>query len=243
MRYLIVGDIHGCFDEFQDLLDKAGLGRRDAIIAIGDLVDRGPDPGAVLDFFRKSSRARSLMGNHEHKHVRIFRGDRVPSNAQVATRLQLGEPAYARACGFMAKLPLAMELPDALLAHGYFEPGVPTERQRPAVLLGSARARAEIERRLRRPWYEGYDGPKPLLVGHRDYTQTGKPFVWRDRVYALDTGCCYGRALTGVVLPEFRVVSVRSRKDHWSRTKKRLAAHRERMPHAVFAALEAASRA
>ena len=236
VRYLIVGDIHGCFDEFQALLDKSGLGRRDAIISIGDLVDRGPDPGAVLDFFRKNSRAGSVMGNHEHKHVRIFRGDRAPSTAQVATRLQLGEPAYARACAFMEKLPLAIELPDAILAHGYFEPGLSIKKQRPAVLLGSARARAEIERRLRRPWYEGYDGSKPLLVGHRDYTQTGKPFVWRDRVYALDTGCCYGRALTGLLLPEFRLLSVRSRTNHWRRTKKRLAAHPESVPMAILAA-------
>jgi serine/threonine protein phosphatase 1 len=226
---LVVGDIHGCFDEFQDLLDKSGLGRRDTIIAIGDLVDRGPDPGSVLDFFRKRARASSLMGNHEHKHVRIFRGERTPSDGQIATRMQLGEAAYARACAFMSRLPLAMELPHAILAHGYFEPGVALAKQKPAVLLGSARARAEIERRLRRPWFEGYDGKKPLLVGHRDYSQTGKPFVYRDRVFALDTGCCYGRSLSGIVLPDFRLVTVRSRSNHWSRTKKRLAAHRERV--------------
>ncbi|TVS11508.1 MAG: hypothetical protein EA424_23705 [Planctomycetaceae bacterium] len=43
MQHLIIGDIHGCFDELQDLLQAAGLASDDQIIALGDIVDRGPD--------------------------------------------------------------------------------------------------------------------------------------------------------------------------------------------------------
>ena len=52
MQTLVIGDIHGCYDEFQSLLDKAGLTDEDSIVSVGDCVDRGPDTPAVLKFFQ-----------------------------------------------------------------------------------------------------------------------------------------------------------------------------------------------
>mgnify|MGYP006212485299 CR=1 FL=1 len=49
MPSLVIGDIHGCYDELLALLDKAALGADDEIIAIGDMVDRGPKSAQVLD--------------------------------------------------------------------------------------------------------------------------------------------------------------------------------------------------
>jgi serine/threonine protein phosphatase 1 len=46
-KTLIIGDIHGCHAELQALLEKAGLGAGDAIIGIGDMVDRGPETPQV----------------------------------------------------------------------------------------------------------------------------------------------------------------------------------------------------
>ncbi len=59
MKYLIIGDIHGCYEEMQQLLDKVGLNAEDQIIALGDIVDRGPDPASVFEFFRSNQKARS----------------------------------------------------------------------------------------------------------------------------------------------------------------------------------------
>jgi serine/threonine protein phosphatase 1 len=38
---LIIGDIHRCYDELQALLDKAGIGDDEPIIALGDVMDQG----------------------------------------------------------------------------------------------------------------------------------------------------------------------------------------------------------
>jgi serine/threonine protein phosphatase 1 len=46
---LIIGDIHGCYNELQDLLDKSGIGDDEPIIALGDLFDRGPYPLQVFE--------------------------------------------------------------------------------------------------------------------------------------------------------------------------------------------------
>jgi hypothetical protein len=72
-----------------------------------------------------------------------------------------------------------------------------------------------------RPWYELYDGEKPLLVGHHNYSDTDQPFVYRDRVFGLDTDCVTGRVLTGLLLPSFEFVSVPSRTNHWAQVRQR----------------------
>lgn len=70
----IIGDIHGQFEALQNLLHYLGYspegkhphGRK--IVLVGDLVDRGPDTPAVLDWFmqaHQSGHAVMVLGNHE----------------------------------------------------------------------------------------------------------------------------------------------------------------------------------
>lgn len=70
----IIGDIHGQFEALQNLLHYLGYddsgrhpqGRK--IVFVGDLVDRGPDSPAVLDWCRNAvhnGNAFLVLGNHE----------------------------------------------------------------------------------------------------------------------------------------------------------------------------------
>ena len=47
----------------------------------------------------------------------------------------------------------------------------------------------------------------------------GQPPVYQDRVYGLDTGCCTGGRLTGLLLPDFRFLSVPSRANYWEQVR------------------------
>lgn len=219
MKRLILGDIHGCYAELRELLDKAGLSGDDEIIALGDMVDRGPDSPRVLDFFCTRPNTRSLMGNHERKHLRSFRGEIRPALSQRITRQQLGEERYPEAVARMEGFPRFLELPEAIVVHGFFEPHVPLVEQPETVIVGTLSGERYLKEHYDRPWYEMYDGDKPIIVGHRDYLRTGEPFVHRDRVFAIDTGCCRGGALTGLILPDFRIVSVPAHKDYWTEAK------------------------
>jgi serine/threonine protein phosphatase 1 len=214
---LVVGDIHACYLELLDLLEAAGVGAGDEILAVGDILDRGPANAQVLDFFRTRPNASTILGNHERKHLRSARGEVEPAPSQKITRAQLGD-GYPACLSFLETLPRHRELPEALVVHAFWEPGVALEQQRDTVLVGTLSGEQYLKKRYDRPWYELYDGPKPLLVGHHDYRRDGQPLVWRDRVFALDTGCCHGGRLTGLVLPSFRFVSVPSRADYWRRT-------------------------
>ena len=98
MAIYAIGDVQGCFDELQELLSVAGIGEDDQIIALGDVVDRGPQSPAVLAFFQTTRNAVSIMGNHERKHVRSFRGKIRPALSQQICRRQIGEDSYENAC-------------------------------------------------------------------------------------------------------------------------------------------------
>ncbi len=72
MSTIAVGDIHGNLAALEDLLDKVlpMLGRKDILVFLGDLIDRGPDPRGCVDRIvqlRKEhlSEVVALIGNHE----------------------------------------------------------------------------------------------------------------------------------------------------------------------------------
>ena len=136
MQTLVIGDIHGCFDELQALVDKAGLTEDDSIVSVGDCVDRGPGTPDVLRFFQEQLNAKLIMGNHERKHVRASRHEVKLARSQKISRIQFGE-TYPDALAFMNTLPLYLELPDAWVVHGYFEPGLPLSQQRATVFCGT----------------------------------------------------------------------------------------------------------
>jgi predicted phosphodiesterase len=216
---LIIGDIHGCFAELLALLDKAGLGDGDLVIGIGDIVDRGPETPQVVNYFRKTPNTMAIMGNHERKHVRAARHEVKLSLSQQISQAQFGA-AYQEALGWMSALPLYIELEQAIVVHGYFEPGIALEQQNPSVLCGTMGGEHILRQRYDRPWYELYDADKPVIVGHYNYTHTDRPFIHQDKVFGLDTDCVTGKALTGILLPSFRFVSVPSRGNMWMQVRR-----------------------
>ena len=206
----IIGDIHGCYRTLCDLLDAAGLCDDDEIIAVGDLIDRGPEPGRVIEFFRRRPRACSALGNHEVKHIEYLAGRRHPGVSQLEARIALATD-YPESVRFFEGLSPLIERPEVWIAHAAIDLGRPFDAQDPRVLSG-----VKPPPRGDRDWYEGYRGERPIVVGHRIYQRNDQPLVYRDRVYGLDTGCCHGGRLTGLLIPSFRLVSVASRWDDWS---------------------------
>jgi len=69
MNTIVIGDIHGCLDEFQALVEKVALKPEDHVICLGDFMDKGPDPAGCVRFARTHG-FQSVQGNHEDKHLR-----------------------------------------------------------------------------------------------------------------------------------------------------------------------------
>ncbi|WAA13377.1 metallophosphoesterase family protein [Fervidibacillus halotolerans] len=75
LRTLVISDIHGCFDEFMELLDlvEYTVGK-DRLILLGDYVDRGPKSKEVVQYvleLEKKDEVIILKGNHDERFVSL----------------------------------------------------------------------------------------------------------------------------------------------------------------------------
>ena len=74
MSTYVIGDIHGCFDEFTAMLDKIKFSSEDKLYLVGDYVDRGPKTLEMLRWLEKSpSNVFPVKGNHDVEFVTYVR--------------------------------------------------------------------------------------------------------------------------------------------------------------------------
>ena len=90
-----VGDLHGQRDELIRLVDRIQARptwRDAAIVFLGDLVDRGPDPKGVIELvmelLARPAGGSAVRGNHDHALVRAARLDGGPHSAYWTPRYQ-----------------------------------------------------------------------------------------------------------------------------------------------------------
>lgn len=75
MKYFIVADIHGFYNELQAALNKKGFDKDNEnhiFVSLGDLTDRGPDSKKCIDFVNSLERKILIRGNHEDLIEDIF---------------------------------------------------------------------------------------------------------------------------------------------------------------------------
>ena len=68
MRTLVIGDIHGCLQALDGVLNAVHLQPDDVLITLGDYCDRGSDTRGVIDRLVEIAERRqliALIGNHE----------------------------------------------------------------------------------------------------------------------------------------------------------------------------------
>ncbi len=164
VRVYAIGDIHGCDAEFArlvDLIDADHAGRvpkRQIIILLGDLVDRGPDSRGVVEramaLVQDRADVRLLAGNHEElfllacggneKALRLFArvGGRETSISygiapavyddadyeELRRLLDQVVPAEHRA--FLDQMEDVIVIGDYAFVHAGIRPGVPLTDQR-----------------------------------------------------------------------------------------------------------------
>jgi diadenosine tetraphosphatase ApaH/serine/threonine PP2A family protein phosphatase len=195
-RTIVIGDIHGCYDELVALLEKVSAGADDRIIAVGDLIVKGERNAEVLDFFMSDARCSSVLGNHDRALLRYWRGKKKKLNEQQhACRLAL-ESGRERYEAYLASLPLTLDLGAHLVVHAGLRPGIALADQSPKDLTELRTLEGKRSSPKGTPWYEVYDGAQTVLFGHWP-----GPTVRRGaRAIGLDTGCVYGYELTAYII-------------------------------------------
>ena len=65
MATYIIADIHGCYDQYMELLHRINFGSEDELYILGDVVDRGPEPIKIILDIMDRDNVNLIMGNHE----------------------------------------------------------------------------------------------------------------------------------------------------------------------------------
>ena len=208
-RTFVIGDIHGCFEEFQQLLKLVEIQLEDELVSVGDIVDRGPGSQALYEFFRDRPNAKVLMGNHERKHARG-----VLSYSQEIVKVQMGE-AYNEFVEWCKGLPYYHETPEAIIVHAFFENGKELAEQKEEVLSGTTSGAKYLTKLYGDEiyWKDHYSGAKPIIYGH--HVVGAQPMI-HNNTYGIDTGACHAGYLTAIELPAFTIHQVKVKEDHWA---------------------------
>jgi hypothetical protein len=203
-KTIVIGDIHGCYEELRSLLKKANFGRDDRVVAVGDLTVKGPKNREVLALFAGDSRFSSVMGNQDLALVKHWQDSASPLKPQqdlAFTELEKNDDSYLR---YLSSLPFYLDLGSHVVVHAGLRPGVPLEKQTPEDLTELRTLGEDRTSRKGKPWYEEYAGPKFALFGHWPTS----PVRRGKYALGLDTGCVYGYELTAYVLETREVISV-----------------------------------
>lgn len=207
-RTLLVGDVHGCARELDDLLDLVQFDpSRDRLALVGDLVARGPDSRGVVERVIEL-RGEFVRGNHDEKVLHWWRiaRKRGPSKADAMVPLSERHRAVVEALSDahferLANAPLVLPMPEHALTvvHAGVDPRRAPEESPEDILLTvrSIDDGGEPTRKLLpSPWAKAWRGPTQLVFGH----DARRNLQLEAFATGLDTGCCYGRQLTALLL-------------------------------------------
>ncbi|PTU65100.1 serine/threonine protein phosphatase [Chromobacterium sp. Panama] len=217
-----VGDIHGCFRQLSRLLKMAAFNPEcDRLLSVGDMIDRGADSAAVLEWLAQPW-FYAVRGNHEQLAIDSILGDKQAEIRHVnnggSWLLTLPAPQRQACLAAFQRLPYAIEVSDAdggkigvvhadcpgndwdALAAGLANGTLP-ESGRNVALWSRERARHGRGGVVR--------GVDLLLVGHTPQTSATR----FDNVLNLDTGAVYGGKLTLFCLNDFVELSLPSEDD------------------------------
>eukprot|EP01041_Mallomonas_annulata_P004270 gene4270-8498_t len=219
-RQIIVGDVHGCFDELQDLLSKCALDENTSLIFVGDLVTKGPKSAEVVNFVRKSG-ALCVRGNHDDSALaRALKLKPTGTDGKFDYIPQLSSEDIS----WLSNLPYTITLPqiNSVIVHAGLMPSTPMHLQLPetcsrirnivndSTTTTTTELKASEGHKKGEPWASLWIGPQHIYFGH-DAKRGLQKYQFAT---GLDTGCCYGRQLTAMILPERRIVQVNAKQVH-----------------------------
>jgi protein phosphatase len=230
----IIGDVHGCAGELEQLLTQLGYsvqfesegedrhvvstapeGRR--AVFVGDLVDRGPRSPDVLRIVMamvEAGHALAVPGNHDVKFVRWLNGKQLKLSHGLDRTVQQFE---SETPAFKTKVKKFL---DGLVSHAWLEDGKlaiahagiredmmgrSSGAVREFCLYGETSGETDqFGLPVRYNWASEYRGATTIVYGHTPVPEA----EWLNNTLCIDTGCCFGGNLTALRWPEKEIVSV-----------------------------------
>lgn len=229
----IIGDIHGCCDELEQLLDRLGYAKRHGVYThpdgrkaafLGDFCDRGPRNADVLRLVMdmvKAGSAIAVPGNHDIKLLKYLRGKDIALthgiDKTIAELEARGEDLKAEVSEFIDELISHYVLDDGklVIAHAGLKQeyiGRGSVRVRDFCLYGETTGETDsYGLPVRLDWTSDYRGRATVVYGH----VAGREARTLNNTFCIDTGCVFGGKLTAYRYPERELVSVEAKEQYY----------------------------
>lgn len=229
MKTVIIGDVHGCIDEFNELLKLVDYKSPNVrIICVGDFLDRGPDSLGVLQKAREMN-LECVMGNHEYKFIKWHKA--FGSRADVYDKKPHYELLSQEDTDYIYKMPTFIKLDDAVIIHAGLKPGIAissqskddlmylryTDKDRRFISLKKI-AKIGVEAAGAHFWTEFGPFETNIIYGHHVHSMENiqiDKYANGTACYGIDTGCCFGGRLTALIWETKEVVQVKAKKEYY----------------------------
>lgn len=212
-KIFAIGDVHGCLDKLQSLLQVIEDDPlNDTLVFVGDYIDRSDGGRDVVDYILGLKKIYSnmvcLCGNHESMLLKYLDGvdeEMYLLNGGLMTLKAYGislldHPAIRKEkmppehLSFFETLLPYYETDRYIFVHAGLRPGIPLAGQSLNDLLW-----------IRQTFIDSsYDFGKQIVFGH---THISAPLVCANKI-GIDTGAVYGGNLTCVELPTLKFYQV-----------------------------------
>ena len=118
-----VGDIQGCLDPLLQLLEAVAFDpKKDRLIAVGDLVNRGPKSLETLRFcYSLGDSFKTVLGNHDLHLLAIARGTRAPNSKDSFSNI-LDAPDREVLLHWLQQQPLLLQIGQYHFVHAGIPP-------------------------------------------------------------------------------------------------------------------------
>ncbi|MCG1020138.1 bis(5'-nucleosyl)-tetraphosphatase PrpE [Sutcliffiella horikoshii] len=232
MKIDIFGDIHGCINEFKQLLTELGYKKENGnylhpegrkLAFVGDLTDRGPDSVGVVKIVYhlvEAGKAFYVPGNHCNKLYRFLIGNKVQQTHGLETTVAEYDALPKKEkqdfkemfVSLYENAPLYHVLDEKKLvvAHAGIKKeyiGQHSKKVKTFVLYGDITGEFhENGMPIRRDWAQDYDGGAWIVYGHTPVREVRVV----NRTANIDTGAVFGGKLSALRYPEMQTVSVPS---------------------------------
>lgn len=211
MKYLIIGDVHGCYHTLEDLLKLADK-NYDKIIFVGDLIDRGLNSAEVYLFCRdlvESGKAIVLKGNHERIFTSHFFGliknekwsQPGGEGYQTALSFDKNNIDYQEFLYWADALPLCFFEDSFIVSHAGFCESVENRE-----IIFNSSERNNLLKNVDQDASKSMIWSRedcmrldiPQIHGHTPMPNAGPLYCTFSNVYNLDTGACFGWFLSAI---------------------------------------------
>ncbi|KAG0167016.1 hypothetical protein DFQ28_006707 [Apophysomyces sp. BC1034] len=233
-RIFVIGDVHGCIDEFNALVAAIQYNpQNDQLILAGDLVAKGPDSIGVIRRAKQLG-ALCIRGNHDDKVVRLKnfelqRGaqamlppkavmpegdvtDPLKFNnyhAEISKAMTVDDYYYLASCPMILNLPL---LNNSVVVHGGLQLGRELHQQVPYDVMnmrdidnnGQPSAQNDVGVAWATDWNAAKNQSMRVYYGH----DASRGLKLKDYTFGVDSGCVYGRMLSAFEMKTHNLTQV-----------------------------------